>query len=184
MGNSAILLGVIAIYSLEREVVFHFLVSICWNRHGKNLAESQILRHSSDEGKSESDYSADGRRRLDRHSTPPSTPPDSPTPGADSGRSYAKTLRLTSAQLKSLNLKEVFGKKLNPRNKFLAPSWTSLTIKGEIGEVLNKCKKVLSTLEWGVFETYFEHSLLHWSPWLTKLGIEIDSDYSREVARR
>jgi hypothetical protein len=51
VGNSAILLGVITIYSLEREVVFHFLVSICWNRHGKNLAESQILRHSSDEGK-------------------------------------------------------------------------------------------------------------------------------------
>ena len=72
----------------------------------------------------------------------------------------------------------------NPRDKIMAPIWTSLILKGEVGELLNKCKKALTTLEWGGFERYFEHFETNWSPWSTKLGINLDSDYSREVARR
>ncbi|TGZ84634.1 LNS2-domain-containing protein [Ascodesmis nigricans] len=61
--------------------------------------------YSSDEAKSECEEEAKRRERMS--STPPSTPPSSPPPGrsADSGRSYAKTLRLTSDQLRSLDLK-------------------------------------------------------------------------------
>jgi phosphatidate phosphatase LPIN len=55
-------------------------------------------------GYSSSEDKQDGRAV----STPPSTPPSSPPPGHDSStdsKSYVKTLRLTSEQLKSLNLK-------------------------------------------------------------------------------
>jgi phosphatidate phosphatase LPIN len=55
-------------------------------------------------GYSSSEDKRDGRAV----STPPSTPPSSPPPGHDSStdsKSYVKTLRLTSEQLKSLNLK-------------------------------------------------------------------------------
>jgi phosphatidate phosphatase LPIN len=60
----------------------------------------------SDDAKSGYSSSEDKRDRA--ASTPPSTPPSSPPPGHDSSadsKSYAKTLRLTSEQLKSLNLK-------------------------------------------------------------------------------
>ena len=87
-------------------------------------------------------------------------------------------------EFEKLKSKGGIWKKLNPSDRNLAPSWTSLILKGEIGEVLNKCKKVRSTLEWDVFQRYFEHCSLHWSPWLSKLGIKLDGDYSREVARR
>lgn len=64
--------------------------------------------YSSDEAKSEGDYVVDTKRGLRETSTPPTTPPSSPpliSSSNDSGRNYAKTLRLTSDQLKSLNLK-------------------------------------------------------------------------------
>ncbi|KAI5815079.1 Lipin/Ned1/Smp2-domain-containing protein [Pyronema omphalodes] len=61
--------------------------------------------YSSDDGKS--GYSSGEDARLMRaSSTPASTPPSSPPPGQEAdSKSYAKTLRLTSDQLKSLNLK-------------------------------------------------------------------------------
>lgn len=69
--------------------------------------------YSSDDGRSESDLSDETIRRSNRlSSTPPSTPPDSPTAresatsSGDTGLSYAKTLRLTSAQLRCLDLKQ------------------------------------------------------------------------------
>ena len=43
-------------------------------------------------------------------------------------------------------------KKLYPRDKIMASSWTYLILKGEIGEVLNKCKKVLAIAKWGKFQ--------------------------------
>lgn len=62
--------------------------------------------YTSDDAKSDSS-SGYGSTRIQRLSTPPSTPP---LPGQaslmdDSIKNYAKTLRLTSAQLKSLDLK-------------------------------------------------------------------------------
>lgn len=61
--------------------------------------------YSSDDAKSDSS-SGYGSTRIQRLSTPPSTPP---LPGQetndDSVKNYAKTLRLTSTQLQSLNLK-------------------------------------------------------------------------------
>jgi phosphatidate phosphatase LPIN len=63
--------------------------------------------YSSDDA--QSGYSSgEDRRGMRATSTPPSTPPSSPLPRHDNSgdsRSYAKTLRLTSNQLKSLNLK-------------------------------------------------------------------------------
>ncbi|KAF8539425.1 Lipin/Ned1/Smp2-domain-containing protein [Trichophaea hybrida] len=62
--------------------------------------------YSSDDAKS--GYSSGEDKRMMRAtSTPPSTPPSSPPPGhrESDSKSYAKTLRLTSEQLKSLNLK-------------------------------------------------------------------------------
>ena len=70
---------------------------------------------------------------------------------------------------------------MDPRDKFMAPNWTALTLKGEL---LNKCKIGLTTLEWGGFQRYFEHSSLHWSPWLSKQGVELESSGFIEVARR
>ena len=49
---------------------------------------------------------------------------------------------------------------------------------------MNKCKVVSTTLVWGGFQRYFEHSSLHWSPWLSKQGLELESSHWREVARR
>jgi phosphatidate phosphatase LPIN len=62
--------------------------------------------YSSDDARSDSS-SESAKKRIQQLSTPPSTPP---SPGmaksnVDSARNYAKTLRLTSEQLKSLNLK-------------------------------------------------------------------------------
>ncbi|KAG0638579.1 Lipin/Ned1/Smp2-domain-containing protein [Tuber brumale] len=59
--------------------------------------------YSSDEARSDSS-SESAKKRIDRLSTPPTTPP---LPGQEEGgsKSYAKTLRLTSDQLKSLDLK-------------------------------------------------------------------------------
>jgi phosphatidate phosphatase LPIN len=62
--------------------------------------------YSSDDAKS--GYSSGEDKRMIRAtSTPPSTPPSSPPPvhRESDSKSYAKTLRLTSDQLKSLNLK-------------------------------------------------------------------------------
>ncbi|KAI5785921.1 Lipin/Ned1/Smp2-domain-containing protein [Geopyxis carbonaria] len=60
--------------------------------------------YSSDEAKS--DFSEE-KRGMRLSSTPPSTPPSSPLPEdrSETAKSYAKTLRLTSDQLKSLDLK-------------------------------------------------------------------------------
>ena len=60
--------------------------------------------YSSDDAKS--GYSSGEDKRLVRAtSSPPTTPPSSPPPfDAPESKSYAKTLRLTSDQLKSLNL--------------------------------------------------------------------------------
>ncbi|RPA97542.1 LNS2-domain-containing protein [Choiromyces venosus 120613-1] len=59
--------------------------------------------YSSDEARSDSS-SESAKKRIDRLSTPPTTPP---LPGQEQSesKSYAKTLRLTSEQLKSLDLK-------------------------------------------------------------------------------
>ncbi|PUU75564.1 Lipin/Ned1/Smp2-domain-containing protein [Tuber borchii] len=59
--------------------------------------------YSSDEARSDSS-SESAKKRVDRLSTPPTTPP---LPGQEKSesKSYAKTLRLTSEQLKSLDLK-------------------------------------------------------------------------------
>lgn len=62
--------------------------------------------YSSDEAKS--DYDEELKRHERLSSTPPSTPPSSPPPDGrtpSQERSYAKTLRLTSDQLRSLDLK-------------------------------------------------------------------------------
>lgn len=60
--------------------------------------------YSSDEARSDSS-SESAKRRVDRLSTPPTTPPLPGQERSDSSRNYAKTLRLTSAQLQSLDLK-------------------------------------------------------------------------------
>jgi phosphatidate phosphatase LPIN len=63
--------------------------------------------YSSDDARSGYSSSED-KRDARAASTPPSTPPSSPPPGHDTStdsKSYVKTLRLTSEQLKSLNLK-------------------------------------------------------------------------------
>lgn len=73
---------------------------------------SQVFDAVSDQGYSSDDAKSDsssgyGSTRMQRLSTPPSTPPlpDQESSPDDSIKNYAKTLRLTSTQLKSLNLK-------------------------------------------------------------------------------
>ena len=48
---------------------------------------------------------------------------------------------------------------------FLDDKWlTKLLVRGLIGQLLKKCKKVASTLKWEENERHFGYSNLHWSP--------------------
>ena len=51
-------------------------------------------------------------------------------------------------------------------------------------ELLSKCKKVEGSLEWGEGNKYFENLPVHWSPWLSKLGLLLESPKWREVAKK
>ena len=88
--------------------------------------------------------------------------------------------------LKLAKLKSQGGlwKGVGPFDKLLAPRWSILSFRGLIGKVLNKCKHVTNTLEWGDRVRYFENPTFHWSPWLSKLGITLESPQWREVARK
>ena len=49
---------------------------------------------------------------------------------------------------------------------------------------MNKCKLVASALEWEDKVWYFDNSTVHWSPWLSKLGITLENPKWREVDRK
>ena len=64
---------------------------------------------------------------------------------------------------------------MNPRDKLLAHSWIVLLLRRSLGELINKFKKVVGTLEWGVNKRYFENSSFYWLFWLLKLGLVLEN---------
>ena len=93
-------------------------------------------------------------------------------------------MALESLEVTKLKLQGGLGRGVGPFDKLVAPSWTTLSSRGLIGELLNKCKTVAGTLEWEDKVRYFGNLSVHWSPWLSKLGIILENPMWREVARK
>ncbi|RYA54880.1 hypothetical protein, partial [Enterobacter cloacae complex sp. CH23B] len=69
-------------------------------------------------------------------------------------------------------------------DKLLAPAWSSLRLGGSSGELVRKCNRVAGVLKWGEEVRYFKNSILHWSPWLSKVVDLPQTPYWIETARK
>ena len=80
-----------------------------------------------------------------------------------------------------LHLQEGPWKGLKSKDKWLgwAPEWAKISLKGVIGELVKKCKSAAGILEWGEVERDFQHSSIHWSPWLSIQGLALESPEPR-----
>ena len=101
-----------------------------------------------------------------------------------SGQHSWSKMALACLELAKLRSQGDHWRGVGPFDKLLAPGWTTLSFRGLIGALLNKCKSVARTLEWGDKIRYFENALVHWSPWLSKVRVNLENPTWREVAQK